>query len=200
MALALPVTKITPANIRGLSYTPNYITAEEENNLIQKIDAAAWDNSLKRRVQHYGYRYDYQAKFANENSALGALPSWLHRLCDQLKSDGIFSAAPNQIIVNEYQPGQGISAHIDCVPCFGETIASLSLGSSCIMALHQPTTREKHEYFLSPRSLMTLAEDARYVWQHSIPARKSDVWQGVKIPRGRRISLTFRNMIFVTES
>ena len=36
---------------------------------------------------------------------------------------------PDQLIVNEYQPGQGISAHIDCEPCFKNTIVTVSLGS-----------------------------------------------------------------------
>ena len=37
--------------------------------------------------------------------------------------------------VNEYLPGQGIAQHVDCVPCFGGTVASLSLLSPCTMRL-----------------------------------------------------------------
>jgi len=37
------------------------------------------------------------------------------------------------MIANEYLPGQGISAHVDCVPCFSDRIASLSLLSPCEM-------------------------------------------------------------------
>jgi|GEM_PF-2201343 len=41
-------------NIQGLTYTPNYITAEQEQFLISQIDQQPWLSDLKRRVQHYG--------------------------------------------------------------------------------------------------------------------------------------------------
>lgn len=39
----------------------------------------------------------------------------------------------DQLIVNEYEPGQGINPHIDNIKLFKSDIASLSLGSDCIM-------------------------------------------------------------------
>lgn len=33
----------------------------------------------------------------------------------RLQQAGLFADTPDQVIINEYQPGQGISAHIDCV-------------------------------------------------------------------------------------
>jgi hypothetical protein len=51
-------------NISGLQYCPNFITAEEEQALIEIIDQQTWLNDLKRRVQHYGYKYDYKARAA----------------------------------------------------------------------------------------------------------------------------------------
>lgn len=56
-------------------------------------------------------------------------------------------------------------------------------------------TGEKQSHLLEPRSLLVLSGDARYHWQHAIPARKSDKWHGQAIPRNRRISLTFRTVI-----
>lgn len=103
---------------------------------------------------------------------------------------------PDQLIVNEYQSGQGISAHIDCVPCFGETIASLTLNAGAIMQFQN--IQDKHDkaaLYLPPCILVVLSGAARYHWTHAIPARKSDKVDGLKIERGRRISLTFRNMI-----
>jgi alkylated DNA repair dioxygenase AlkB len=47
---------------------------------------------------------------------------------------------------------------------------------------------------LEPRSLLILSSEARYEWTHEIPARKSDEVNGVKQPRARRISLTFRTL------
>lgn len=107
----------------------------------------------------------------------------------------IFPAVPDQVIVNEYEPGQGISAHIDCVPCFDGTIASLSLGSSCVMEFLNARTRGKREILLDERSLIVLSGEARYDWTHAIPGRKSDMINGQKMYRLRRASLTFRNVI-----
>ena len=48
--------------IKVLSYIPDYITAEQEEILLTTICAQAWSSELKRRVQHYGYKYDYKAR------------------------------------------------------------------------------------------------------------------------------------------
>src|SRR6185295_19353893 len=101
------------------------------------------------------------------------------------------------VIVNEYEPGQGISRHVDCVPCFGDTIASLSLNSTCMMELEQPKTSRKGSIMLAPCSLLVLTGEARYDWMHSIPARKEDEHNFQKYPRQRRVSLTFRTVKMV---
>ena len=101
---------------------------------------------------------------------------------------------PDQLIVNEYQPGQGISPHIDCVPCFEETIFSLSLGSGCTMDFTHTKTSEKTALFLEPRSLLILRGEARYNWKHAIAPRTTDLYRDHLLPRGRRISPTFRNI------
>jgi len=53
--------KVLP-NIPGLKYIESYITKEEEHELLAKIDESQWLIDLKRRVQHYGYKYDYKSK------------------------------------------------------------------------------------------------------------------------------------------
>jgi hypothetical protein len=47
---------------QGLTYIPNYITEQKQQELITKIDNQPWLIDLKRRVQHYGYKYDYKAR------------------------------------------------------------------------------------------------------------------------------------------
>ncbi|MDD9901013.1 MAG: alpha-ketoglutarate-dependent dioxygenase AlkB [Alphaproteobacteria bacterium] len=191
-----PATKATPEpSIPGLSLTSGYISADEEQALLSAIDGQLWLTDLKRRVQHYGYRYDYKARAITKELYLGPLPEWLQPLCGKLHADKIFAQKPDQVIVNEYLPGQGISSHVDCVPCFGDTIASLSLGSACIMELSNPKTEDKREVLLEPQSLITLTGLARYEWLHGIPARKSDVIHGLRRMRERRVSLTFRKVI-----
>ncbi len=178
-------------DIPGLQYLPDFIAADEEQALIEAIDQQTWLSDFKRRVQHYGYKYDYKARAVTADSYLGTLPEWIAPVALKLPFK------PDQAIVNEYLPGQGISAHIDCVPCFDDMIASLSLGSGTVMQF--TNGQEKHDLYLEPCSLIILSGPARYKWAHAIPARKSDVVDGFKIERGRRISLTFRNVILSSD-
>lgn len=145
-------------------------------------------------MQHHGCRYDYRARRATPEDRIGPLPGVLAALAERLAADGTFAAPPDQVIVNEYLPGQGISAHVDCRPCFGDVIASLSLGSACAMQLRQVGGDGRLDLVLPPRSLIVMRGTARHGWTHAIPARKSDVIDGRRIPRGRCVSLTFRTM------
>jgi len=176
--------------ISGLIYIPEYIASDKESSLIKTINKKKWDNTLSRRVQHYGYRYDYKARTVSPELYIGSLPKWLNDLAVQLQNDGLSEEAPDQVIVNEYQPGQGISAHIDCESCFGPRIFSLSLGSTAIMEF-TISGKPKKEVVLDRRSLVMMYGDARSTWKHSIPARLKD--RGVE--RGTRVSLTFRSVV-----
>ncbi len=186
------------AKITGLQFLRDFISGEQERWLFSQIDVrhdADWLADLQRRVQHYGYRYDYKSRRIAPDMQVGPLPPWLVSLGGLLVRRGIFTETPDQVIVNEYLPGQGISRHIDCVPCFEGVIASLSLGSSCVMEYDNPLQTEKIPLLLKPRSLVVMKGDARYVWRHSIPARQSDTFAEITTRRERRISLTFRRVI-----
>ena len=189
-----PATASIP-EIDGLTYIPDFIDSTTESALIKTIDAQPWITELKRRVQHYGFRYDYKARSVTNDLRIGELPNWLQSYAMRLQQAGLFAEIPDQVIINEYQPGQGISAHIDCVPCFADTIGSLSLGSPCVMDFTHSKTGQQSSLLLEPRSLLVLTGDARYVWQHAIAQRKTDRYNGQIIERARRISLTFRNVI-----
>jgi len=180
----------------GASLTADWITPQQEAALIAFLDAGAWSDELKRRVRHFGYRYDYRARRATVESRIGPLPEMLQGLAERLVADGFFLAVPDQVIANEYLPGQGISAHVDCEPCFGEVIASLSLLLACEMRFACLGSGETRAVILPPRSLLLLAGPARHDWTHAIPARQSDVIDGLRVKRQRRVSLTFRTMRF----
>ena len=182
--------------IPGLTYVPEYITFEEQNQLIHAIDQQEWSMKLKRRVQHYGYRYDYKDGSLASANYLGALPDWAEHIASRLFNDKLTEKAFDQLIVNEYQPGQGIISHVDCVPCFGNTIISLSLGSPCVMDFTHSQTQQKISLLLSPGSLVVMHREARYLWQHGIAPRKKDKYKGTEITRTRRISMTFREVLF----
>ena len=180
----------SPSDVPGLIYTPEFINTEVEAALLAQIDAAPWITDLKRRVQHYGWRYDYKARSVPPDAYLGPLPEWLTPFAHRLADEGLFETPPDQAIINEYLPGQGIAPHIDCEPCFGPVIASLSLGGSCVMVFSRE--ERKAPITLAPRSMVVMTGEARELWKHGIPARKSDPGPGGSAPRGRRVSVTFR--------
>ncbi len=186
----------TRNEIPGLQYIEDYIDEHQHNWSLTQIDKEPWLDDLKRRVQHYGFKYDYRARKINLNMRLGELPEWLKRLSQKLHQDKHMLDIADQVIVNEYLPGQGIASHIDCEPCFKDTIVSLSLGSGCVMDFTSKSDKTKKiPIWLAPRSLVVLSSEARYNWLHGIAARKSDKWEGEKHERGRRVSLTFRKVI-----
>jgi alkylated DNA repair dioxygenase AlkB len=169
----------------GLIYIENFITEEEEHILLDGINKMPWDNTLKRLTQHYGYKYPYKSK--NKLEPTTPIPDFCQEIKEKIekKVDRQF----DQLIVNQYKPGQGISAHTDHIKLFGDTIVSLSLGSPCIMTFTHGNT--SIDVPLARRSLAVLQNDSRYKWAHSITARKSD--NG--IPRSTRVSMTFRQKI-----
>ena len=104
--------------VSGLVLLEDFVSVEIAADLLKAIDALPWRADLKRRVQHYGYLYDYRRRNLNADLQLGPLPRWL-----------------------------------------------------------------------------VLRGEARYHWRHSIPARKTDVIDGVRVARTRRVSVTFRCVI-----
>lgn len=186
---------MTDASIEGLSLFERWLDDAPARALVEAIDAMPWREDLARRVQHYGWRYDYKARSIDPSMKLGPLPSWAKSLAERIQREGL-SAEPEQVIVNEYLPGQGISAHIDCVPCFGPVVLSLSLGSACTMDLRDTDALSApvRSVRLEPGSMLVLAGAARTRFSHAIAGRKSDIVDGKRIARQRRVSVTFRTI------
>ncbi|MFD4246748.1 alpha-ketoglutarate-dependent dioxygenase AlkB [Streptomyces sp. NPDC058525] len=183
--------------VPGLHYIAEWLTPEACEALLSDIDAAEWSAQLKRRVQHYGHRYDYgrRSVAGNQREAAPPLPAWARQAAARLTHEGLMDQEAEQVIVNEYQPGQGISAHVDCLPCFGPAIAAISLGSACLMDFTNPEDGTKLAVPLAPGSLLVMTGPARSTWRHAIAARKTDPGPTGRVPRGRRVSVTFRTLL-----
>lgn len=182
--------------ISGLEIYPDFIDRKTETELLKLIDNSIWLNDLSRRVQHYGFKYDYKARKIDNSFFIGQLPQWLTEIALKIYDAKYINFIPDQAIINEYECGQGIAPHIDCEPCFGDTIISLSLGSSCVMNFEQePHSKDKVKLFLEPRTLLAMKKESRFNWYHSIPQRKSDKFNGETTKRERRVSITFRKVI-----
>jgi alkylated DNA repair dioxygenase AlkB len=170
--------------IPGLRFLPDYLTEAEEAELVREIDARPWDTQWKRRRQPYGGGY-------GRSTTAPPIPDWGRRLADRTFADGITPVPFDHLLVNEYEPGQGISPHRDYAP-FGRTVVSLSLLSPCVMDFREVATGRRERLLLPARSLLVLSDAARDEWEHGIAPRKTDTWHGIPVRRGRRLSVTLR--------
>ena len=138
------------------------------------------------------------------------LPPHTHKL--------LFPRIPKQArqaILNLYNPGEGISPHVDLLRRFGDGIVGVSLGSGCIMRFAKANVshddehmssrvreRQQWDLYLPERSVVVLSEDARYKWTHGIGKCTEDYVTitgsdldgsiGQWIQRDVRLSITFR--------
>lgn len=182
--------------ITGLHVCEEFLTELEEEELIKNINLLKWDSTeIKRRTQHYGFRYSYHQR----QSLLVADPitdcimtyvkrteNYLTKLSEEKKYNF------NQVIINEYLSGQGIAPHIDALNVFSDTVVSISLGSDIIMDFSSTYNNYLEiPILLKRRSCIILQDNARYKWKHGITQRKKDG----KVKRGVRISLTLRQTL-----
>ncbi len=195
-ALTLPPGQVEALERIDIDYRDDFICNDEEQTLIRAVDAADWMCDLKRRVQHYGFRYDYTKRRIGSGDRIGDLPDWITPLAERLRREGFMKRFPDQLIVNEYEPGQGIAPHIDR-DCFGPEIAAVSLAGDCMISLtpKKGQSGDAMEAVVRHRSLMVYRGSGRTHYLHGIATRKSDEQEGVRIPRQRRISLTFRTLV-----
>ena len=184
--------------VPGLCYHRSFLSEERQKLIMECIDSAPWMTDLRRRVQHYGWRYDYSARFVSEDMKADPLPRPMRDLAETLHERGWFDRVPDQVIVNEYEPGQGIAPHVDR-DCFGPAVATLSLGDSWPMEFTPVKgyagRADRVELVLDVGSVLVLTGEARSRWMHGIAKRKTDGRGPGKRSRRRRLSVTFRTMM-----
>ena len=159
---------------RGATLVPDIVTQDEEERILLRISQAPWMTDLSRRVQHYGYSYDYRQPGAGRHQPAAPFPRWASVIGERLRPffEGVL---PEQCIVNEYRPGQGIGMHADHAS-FGDVVVSLSLAAAWTMNFRPRNTRpyvrgglaSDEVVLLPPRSALVLRGDARSAWMHGI--------------------------------
>ncbi|CAD7928148.1 unnamed protein product [Amoebophrya sp. A25] len=117
-----------PVELRpqGLTLEEEFITEEEEQELVEFLHGRDWDTTLRRRVQHFGMRFDYLSLKPVQSE---------HDIPDILSLSGRFSFDQqyNQVTVNEYHAGIGIAPHVETHSCFEEGFCSVSLLGGIVM-------------------------------------------------------------------
>ena len=167
------------------------LTVDEESLYMKKLYEYTWSMKIKRRVLNFGYSYDYRGYGKN---IVYNMEEWLVELFNKCKCTLNMKidcdASKLMVIVNEYEPGQGISGHVDDTSKFGEWIICVVLNSGSNIIFTNGD--ERNSYYIKNRDVYAMTGDARYRYKHEITKTKSDKVDKDRIKRGIRVSITFR--------
>ncbi|XP_071738328.1 alkylated DNA repair protein ALKBH8 homolog isoform X2 [Rutidosis leptorrhynchoides] len=201
--------------IKGLSLCRDFLTPDQQSILLSSViqgwfsdashnqamrfgDLPEWANELSTCMRELVQYSDYDPESFDTST------------CEMDKQECIFPSELlnreplfNQLIVNSYQPGEGICAHVDLMR-FEDGIALVSLESSCVMhfsraqngsGTDEKQTESKIPVYLTPGSLLLIWGEARYKWKHEINRKPGfQKWDGLEIDQKRRTSITLRKL------
>jgi alkylated DNA repair dioxygenase AlkB len=181
-----------PALPHGLVYREDFISAQEEQELVSEIralplrEAQYQQYTARRRTVSYGSSYDFTHLQSRPAPPIPEFLGWLRERAAHWVGVGVGVRSEDfvQALVSEYQPGTPLGWHRD-VPDF-ETIIGISLaGTARLRFRPYPWKPEKKAQVfaleLAPRSAYILRDEARWGWQHQVPPTKM-----------LRYSITFR--------
>ncbi|UXI16458.1 mkk7 [Sarcoptes scabiei] len=163
----------------SIYYVPDFISQVEESALIQNVLKSSkfkWKHLNNRSLQIYG---GYPKP---EGMIVEPLPEWLQFYTLKLKSLNVFEEnLANQVLINRYEPGQGIMAHEDG-PLYYPTVATINTGSHTVLNFYKkidPNSNDcspKYEFslLLWPRSLSILQNTVYNQYLHEIEELKFD--------------------------
>ncbi|WP_412468569.1 alpha-ketoglutarate-dependent dioxygenase AlkB [Pedobacter sp. KLB.chiD] len=178
--------------VPGFLIFPDFISEAEEQQLIDEIDGQPWMVDYARRLQYYGFRNELEAPYDLVAIPL-AIPPIMNELGRKIQALQNLEYVPDQVIINEYQPGEGIRPHKDR-NYYENQICGINLASGCVMRFTRAKNQEVVDIELPERSLYIMQDDARKKWNHGIPPRKKDLINGTVRHRGRRVSITYRKV------
>ncbi|XP_070048014.1 alkylated DNA repair protein ALKBH8 homolog isoform X3 [Nicotiana tomentosiformis] len=218
-----PVKGVYLADESGTRVIVSYHEEKSAESALKTLNRRACPELGGRSLHiQYSVHSVCQTRNVNTNQYLGELPLFLSPILEKMslfqKLGYAETVLLDQLTVNEYPPGVGLSPHIDTHSAFEDLIFSLSLAGPCIMEfrkystgvwLTSPDTLSDEEaqnsdksskflrraIYLPPRSILLLSGEARYAWHHYIPHHKVDVVNDTRIRRAsRRVSFTLRKI------
>ena len=176
--------------VPGLILHQDFISTSLEDELMHEIDGQKWLVDYNRRLQYYGYRNELEAPYDLVEFAV-PMPPLMLKLSTDIVERNILLMQPDQVIINEYLPGEGIKPHKDR-NYFENQICGINLGSGCVIKFIKGA--DVIDVEVTRRSLYMIQDEARYKWTHGIPPRKKDVINGNIQHRERRLSITYRKV------
>jgi alkylated DNA repair protein (DNA oxidative demethylase) len=157
----------------GFAYYPDFLTKEEEQQLLNLFLGLKWDDfsmygvTAKRKIIHFGVGYDFMARSMRPAPAppeeLNFLIAKVARILN-IRSEDI-----KEILLTHYPKGSQIGWHFDA-PAF-EDLIGISIGNPALLKLREGRDSKKRviKKVLEPGSCYTLRGEARWKWQHHIP-------------------------------
>ncbi|KAH7428716.1 hypothetical protein KP509_09G014200 [Ceratopteris richardii] len=228
--------------IPGLWLCKGFLSAQQQEELVSAIDSEGWfiDSKHNQAMRFKDlpdwafelsqFIHDAVSSYALANDSLYLSAESKISMSDMPFNLNLLQRVPlfDQMIVNRYQPGEGICAHVDLLR-FEDGIAILSLESTCVMhftqcmpnvsileselrynhqaghtfAANQKQScgqQEKVPVLLEPGDLVLLSGEARYKWTHEINRSEAcQTWEGELICQMRRTSVTLRKLTISEE-
>ena len=141
--------------------------AVEADLCILPREVTEYNRKARRYIKQYGLLYTPDTTMHAPLLPLQAsAPTLVMRLIEDIQQ--CFGIRIHQMIIPRYPPNQGIFGHIHR-PELGEIVISPSLASSTHTDVYWNGNQESSFSLpLSPCSLLTLCEEARYSWKHGI--------------------------------
>mmetsp|Transcript_19369 Transcript_19369/g.54170 ORF Transcript_19369/g.54170 Transcript_19369/m.54170 type:complete len:196 (-) Transcript_19369:505-1092(-) len=152
--------------VPGLYIWKGWLTEEEQDSLLDGIACDGWLAHGLNQAMHFG----------------ADLPHFLHDVLQKFPTtmlpSKVASREPlfNQMIINRYNPGDGIRPHVDLM---------------------------RFEVLLEGGDLLVLGGSARWDWHHEIKGVFEEAYNEKRVVRGVRTSITLRRMkegIVLTEA
>jgi alkylated DNA repair protein alkB family protein 6 len=210
-------------------YIPNFLTPAEEAHILSQIHATPstrWTNLSHRRLLSVPSTLTGTAR---DTLLASPLPTYLSTpIASRFADLGIFQAsphgAPNHVLINEYQPGQGIMPHEDGLAYYPCT-ATVSLGAAIVLDVYEKNKGEREaaprwRILQEPRSLLVTSGAVYTDTLHGIEGVMVDEevgegtianWEllgekwryaaldGARYEREVRVSLTYRDVVKVAK-
>ncbi|XP_029925650.1 alpha-ketoglutarate-dependent dioxygenase alkB homolog 4 [Myripristis murdjan] len=180
----------------GVFLWENFISEEEERELISKMDQDAWIQSQSgRRKQDFGPKVNFKKRKVRLGGFTG-LPGLSRDLVHRMQKEPALSGfQPVEQCNLDYHPqrGSAIDPHLDDSWLWGERLVTINMLSDTTLAMSldqglpelglpgevQVAVR------LPRRSLVVLFGEARHRWKHAI--HRKDI-------HGRRVCSTYREL------
>lgn len=172
----MPAHMVTFSSVPGLYLHYNFITQNEENALIRTCNTFDLVETPTNRF----------IRFHKE------LPEWAEVIINRLIEWNIVKEKPDDIIIHDCMPGQGIHTILEDEDKFGDIIVIISLGCTVQMEFRNCENKNlRYEFMVNKRSALVISGDARYKWRHGVRPRTQDK----RIRRERRLSITLKKDI-----